>query len=378
MLVEFRDGMKSIYRWSPWQKGEFQFSGCKLTQSLTYSITISQEEFCNGLYPVVINNEKARASSDQLTASEISQTRALLMKAQWRALQSAPQYCARINLASSEITKPTLGLLQEANAIVKDMKKTAKDDLILHSFNFTRKQKDKLPYRDLVFLQWGDASHKNRMNNYSTGGLVVGISTPEIYTGVEAPVSVVDWRTWKLKRVVAGSNGSESQAICEAEDKGFRARLLFALLQGLELKRDNSDMLASTFLSFLVMDSRGCYDALTNTEVPGMSMENSRSSLDILAISQGISEESNQHPAWVPGDMNLADAFTKHSAEAWKTFMLYLQRKTWVLRCNDQFVSARKQQKLRRKKQAEQAGASYPDEWYEDPFSRKFGIEVAR
>ena len=375
---KFREDLKKAYKWSPWQKGEFQFSGCKLSQSLTYSITLSQEEFCNSLFPVAISNEKSRSGADALSPTEISQTRALLMKAQWRALQSAPQFCARINLASSEITRPTLKLLQEANHIVKDMKKTAKDDLTFHAFNFGRKMKDRLTFRDLVFLQWGDASHKNRTNNYSTGGLVVGISTPEIHKGIESPVSVVDWRSWKLKRVVAGSNSSESQAIFEAEDKGFRARLIFALLYGLKLRRNNSESLAATFLSFLIMDSRGCYDALTNTETPGLSMENARSSVDILGISQGLEEDTNQHPAWVPGDMNLADSLTKNSVEAWKTFMLYLQRKSWVLKFNDSFISARKQQKLRRQKRQQEIGADIPEEWLEDPLNRTFGDDVER
>ena len=66
------------------------------------------------------------------------------------------------------------------------------------------------------------------------------------------------------------------------------------------------------------MDSRGCHDALTSTEVPGMSMENSRLSIDVLAISQGLEEHSNQHPAWVPSDMNLSDTLTEYNAESWK------------------------------------------------------------
>ena len=116
-----------MYRWSPWEKGEFQFSGCKLTQTMTFSIHVSQEDFCNSLTPG-IQNGGARADSDPLTAQETSQARALLMKGQWRALQSAPQFCARIGLASSAVSKPTVVLLKGANNIVKDMQKTAKED----------------------------------------------------------------------------------------------------------------------------------------------------------------------------------------------------------------------------------------------------------
>ena len=142
--LTFRENLKSLYRWSPWQKGSFEFSGCTLTQTMTYSIHVSQENFCNSLSPVNITGEKHRSQDDALNAAEVSQCRALLMKAQWRALQSAPQFCARINLASSEVTKPTLRLLQEANSIVRDMKKTAKDDIIFHSFNYGRKTHERL------------------------------------------------------------------------------------------------------------------------------------------------------------------------------------------------------------------------------------------
>lgn len=247
--MKFREDFKNLYRWSPWGRGEFTFSGCKLSQTLTFSIYVSQEDFCNSLRPVAIEGEKSRSNSDPLSPSEISQTRALLMKTQWRALQSAPQFAARINLASSQISKPTLQLLQEANQIIKEMRRTAKEDLVFHSFNYTRKPRDRWSYKDLIFLNWVDASHKNRANPSSTGGLVIGISTPDILNGTETPTSLLDWRSWKLRRIVAGSNSSESQTICEAEDKGFRARLMMSILYGNTLTRYNSEQLASVFLS---------------------------------------------------------------------------------------------------------------------------------
>ena len=375
--IQIREKLKTMYRWSPWQKGEFQFSGCKLTQTMTFSIHVSQEDFCNSLRPVEIHNGGARADSDPLTAQETSQARALLMKGQWRALQSAPQFCARIGLASSAVSKPTVGLLKEANNIVKDMRKTAKEDIVFHSFNYFRKKGQQLRYTDLVFISWGDASHKNRPNNFSTGGLVIGASTPEILSGKETPVSLLDWRSWKLRRVAAGSNGSEGQAVCEAEDKGWKARLLWAMMYGNILNRSNADFLTSLVLSFLVMDSRGVYDALTGTETPGLSMENSKSSVDILSTSQGLEEHMNSHPAWVPGNLNLADALTKHSAEAWKTMVMYHAKKSWILKFNDEFVSARKQTKMRKQKQQECQNV-FPDEWFEDPFEIRFGTDLIR
>lgn len=210
-------------------------------------------------------------------------------------------------------------MLREANAIIREMRRTAKEDIVFHSFNYFRKRHEQLSWNDLVFLSWGDASHKNRVDLDSTGGYVIGVSTPDILKGEETMVSLLDWRCWKLRRICAGSNSSEAQAVCEAEDKGWKARLLWSLMYGNPLRRGRADDLTSMCLSFVIMDSRGVFDALTTTETPGLSMENSRSSVDVLQTSQGMSEELQSHPAWVPGDMNLTDALTKHSQEAMKT-----------------------------------------------------------
>ena len=77
-----------------------------------HTIFLSQENFCNELRPVAIDNERLRAKDDKLTPKEVTQCRGLLMKAQWRAIQSAPQYCARIGIAASAVTKANLECLK--------------------------------------------------------------------------------------------------------------------------------------------------------------------------------------------------------------------------------------------------------------------------
>ena len=213
---------------------------------------------------MTIQSDGSRSDDDKMSPSEISQTRALLMKAQWRALQSAPQYAARVGIATSTISDGKLRNLREENAIIRDMRKTSKEDLVFHNFNFGRK--NKLEYHELIFLHWGDAGHNNRPTGGSTGGFVSGISTPDILNGNETQVSMIDWRSWKLRRPARGSNGSEAQGIAEAEDKGWRSRLMFAIMYGNTLKHGNAEALASTFTSFLIMDSRGCYDLVVSNE----------------------------------------------------------------------------------------------------------------
>ena len=366
-----RASIKNMYNWSPWQAGDFIYSGSRLRQLSNYSIHVSQEDFCNALRPVEIANDKVRADDDLMSETELSQCRALLMKGQWRALQTAPQYAARIGIATSVMKDKRLSNLREANSIVRELKKRSKEDLVFHSFHESFHKP--LTYKDLVFVHWADAGQPS----FRRGGYVTGLTTPRIMQGVETPVSLVDWKSWKLKRPSVGTNASEGQALYEAEDKGWRSRLFWALLYGHELSFGKADELTSLFTSLLVTDSKGCYDLLTMNESLGMSTENSKTATDLLSVKYGIRDGSNCFLTWVPGDINLADGLTKVTNESFKTMALYHERKAWIIRFNDEFVSARKQQRLRREQlKAEAASnmhfADLPELWAEDSWSGIF------
>ena len=157
--LNIRQSIKDMYRWGPWKKGNFTFAGVQLQQLQNHTIFLSQENFCNELIPVAIDNERLRAKDDKLTPKELTQCRGLLMKAQWRAIQSAPQYCARIGIAASSVTKANLECLKEANAIVKELKKSSKDGLIFHSFDG-----EDVSWQSVVFLHFADAARNNRID----------------------------------------------------------------------------------------------------------------------------------------------------------------------------------------------------------------------
>ena len=83
----------------------------------------------------------------------------------------------------------------------------------------------------------------------------------------------------------------------------------------------------------------------------------------------------------MPGDLNLADALTKVSSEAFKVMALYHERKAWIIKFNSEFVSARKQQRLRRLKQQEESKvnlhyADLPEQWLEDEWSKFVDIRA--
>ena len=334
--------IKNMYKWTPWKKGSFTFTGVVLTQLQNYTINLTQEQFCHGLQPVIIENERARPKDDKMSQKELTQCRGLIMKCQWRALQSAPQYACRIGLCASSASRGTIDVLKEANSIAKEMKKTSLEGLIYHAFP------GKPDWRDVVFVHFVDAARGNRHDGTDTGGMITGVSVQSILDGKESLLSVVDYKSWKLDRPVRGSNGSEAQAMYVGEDLGWKSRIAWALLYGEQLVRGNADDLASINTSLLVTDSRGVYDAVNNSESPLCGMSSARTGIEVQAVQRGVREGSNCFLTWCPSDMNLSDVMTKVNVEAFRLWALWQSRKSWVVKFNDEFVSARKQQRLRR------------------------------
>lgn len=377
--MAYRQKIKDMYKWSPWQAGSFTFAGVELKQTRDFNIYLTQETFCNALRPITIEGEGTRPLLDSLSPSEVSQCRGLAMKAQWRAIQSAPQYCARIGLLSSSLSSPTVKDLREA--IMRELRKTAKEDMVFHAFNYGRAVR--LKWNELIGLRFGDAGLNNRPCGGSTGGYVTGFADPSILQGVEAKVTILDWRSWRLDRPSKGSNGAEGQAIYDTEDKGWKNRLFWAILNGEKLTRSNSNELASKMESLLIMDSRGCYDAITTSDSVLLGMNNARTGVEMLHVQRGTNDASRCYPTWVPGDMNLADSLTKATYESFKVMALYHTKKSWVVRFNQEFVSARKQQRLRRAKELENSKTmtpvfrTWPEESLDALQDSLFGLEDA-
>ena len=135
-------------------------------------------------------------------------------------------------------------------------------------------------------------------------------------------------------------------------------RLLWAILNGEELNRKNAVELAASMESLLVTDSRGLYDSVSSSESPLLGTANIRTGVEVAAIQKALRDDGRCYLTWVPSDINLADSLTKATVDAFKVAATYLERKTWVVRFNHDFVSARKQQRLRKAKELQEAATS--------------------
>ena len=122
-----------------------------------------------------------------------------------------------------------------------------------------------------------------------------------------APVTLVSWRSHRVKRVVASASAPEAMGLSEVIAQGDWVRALWSeVVLGLSLRewRERKDV--PILISHT--DSKGTYDHL-HSETIGPSKDRS-SAIDLAIIREDLSRPQ-MFLRWVDGKAQVADALTK-------------------------------------------------------------------
>ena len=223
----------TAYQWGTMKQGSYRHAGSDVhtvvDKSGNFNIVVDQNSYVEGLMDIDIDANRLR-EQDVLRPSEVAACRAALGALQWLAVQSQPLLTARCILLLSEVT--TAGTLEHAREIQAMIAECRAQATSLEFVKFD----DTSHWSEVVFVGVGDQAHNNRCKGESAGGFVILASSPACKAGHVCRMSLLAWRTWKLKRRAVGSNDAEVQAILETEDVLFRCRLLWAEIHGAGLK----------------------------------------------------------------------------------------------------------------------------------------------
>eukprot|EP00434_Breviolum_minutum_P013481 symbB.v1.2.011883.t2/scaffold806.1/size231046/10 len=206
-----------------------------------------------------------------------------------------------------------------------------------------------LHWQDATVVTLADQAHANRPRGDSTGGLITFIGGSELLQGLPGRMSIVGWRTWKLKRKAISTNDGEIQAMLEGEDNNFRTRLLWCELNGCSgLPRvdllDRANVIVKHVEGINGTDSKGGFDAVKRNEGPLLGLTNARSALQAYQLREQL-EQGCGRLIWLSGDWNLSDALTKKSKDARMGLLQFLRNFTWQLYFDPNFVVSEKKAK---------------------------------
>ena len=148
-----------------------------------------------------------------------------------------PSLSAGVLISSGTVNSAKISDLQEANRFVK-VAHADKDLKLIFSL---------VPLTSLRWVTFSDSSWANRHDGSSQGGAIHLLADSSILNGQNPWASIIDWKSWKLKRITKPSLAGEAQAFSEAQDRQEWLRSFWPEIfsySGLDLKHVDSQLLA--------------------------------------------------------------------------------------------------------------------------------------
>ena len=123
-------------------------------------------------------------------------------------------------------------------------------------------------------------------------------------------MTLIVWTTNHFKRVARSSLGAEIQQACNTDDELFAARPLWSEINRYQLTKHNVTDAAKSTPGIIVLDWKGVYDAMQNSNWTSLCLTEKRSVIELLGLSDSI-EEHDKDLRWCHSDIQLADGMTK-------------------------------------------------------------------
>ena len=204
-----------------WEADSFTLCGVRYLQKKDYSIVMAQQEFTRKLstaeFTLPKNLYKINRKT-KLDAVGLKSLRGINCSLQWLCTNSRLDLSAKVSLSASETSNPTIEGLQKANKIIRQAQRDDSLPIHIHA----------IPLDHLNFGVFSDAAWGVRPDGSSQGGYLIYASSHALHKGEEAPVGIIEWKSWKLSRKCRSSLSAESQAMADSVDVLNFIRLCFA------------------------------------------------------------------------------------------------------------------------------------------------------
>ena len=151
---------------------------------------LRQQKFVDQLELISLSQRRSRADTDKLTPGELTQLRGVSGSANWLGNRTRPDLCVSTSLSQDAHASATVADTREANKLIVSP----------------------ISLDDPTFVGFGDCGWVVRRDGSSQGGSQIIAADKRILDGFEATTTMVDWKSYKCKRVVRSSLAGETQA----------------------------------------------------------------------------------------------------------------------------------------------------------------------
>ena len=267
--------------------GNGKFSSREVMQAAVGSMRVGQPAYIKSLD--FVSRKTQKRAFQGATDIEKNAMRSVVGALGYLARESRPNLSGPVSILQTRFNRGQVSDIQETNRVVRLAE--AHTDRALPVC--------KIPIEQFFFVSYGDASGGPTRPEQAQAGYVVMIADLALLAGMAAPVTLVSWRSHRVKRVVASASAAEAMGLPEAiaQGDGWSGVVL-----GLSLcewrEQENVPLL------FWVTDSKGNYDHL-HDETVGPS-EDRRSTVDLAIIREDL-RTPRMFLRWVGGKAQVAD-----------------------------------------------------------------------
>eukprot|EP00439_Symbiodinium_sp_Y106_P050867 s3255_g6.t1 len=301
------------------QQQESSYAGKTLKQLPDFGFEIHMDEYIySRMSPISLARKvlKKEAAKCLLDESEKSQLRGVLATLTWVGREGRPDAAAASSILASTFPDPTVETVNLANDVVGQLKQ--------HPVRLRVHPIQEKAIRNVLI---SDASFDTSGREKSQHGYLLGFTNPDLNLGKPAPISLMLWRSRRLRRKAASSMLCEAlslsaataclekqaalwEALCRS-DFNPRQRQLHEE-EVLELQGRSTVISSESDLfrdpgSVVVIDAKALYDGIMSDQMG----ECERSNLEIAVIKESL-QVCRSRTRWVPHNLNPADALTKY------------------------------------------------------------------
>ena len=159
-----------------------------------------------------------------------------------------------------------------------------------------------IPLDDLPFVGFGDCGWGVRRDGSSQGSSLIIAADKRILDGLEATTTMVNWKSYKCKRVVRSSRVGVIQAYVETFDMlEFTEVFCSLVLDPWTSLSDVESIFEQQHKSPVNTDAKRLYDALERRESSTRNLAERRTAIEVTAIRQRL-EHGFLHTGWVNSD----------------------------------------------------------------------------
>ena len=318
---ELRAAMEKRFVFGKWEHGEADFAG-RHVKVLSDKVILSQEKYIlEKIMPLKVAKGRLSNKSALLQEDEFEHYRSLLYKIDWVAHQTRPEAAGVVSILSSRLKRASIHDLTCLNKLAVHLRNTAQQALTLHKFDNDQ----------MIFIAASDAGgvdslpvseETGKVSDTVQGAWVIMASDRMPSASHRARVSILSWRSAKLKRRVSSTLAGEALSFSQALGEMEWLQVMFRDIVFNDVCRKDWRQTLMPFIGVLrdecelqerlgqcsITDAKSLFDTVQKGNPT--SRQDRRTSVELAIISEAMSQAKGVL-RWSPHPKMIADTLTK-------------------------------------------------------------------